>query len=138
MSGLQGVDDVLTFLDKRIDALSGEPVLDRTYLNWDVISLLTEIRDGLKDERPTWAEVTISEVIDERDRARTTAVRLEQELARAEALLRSSFRWFVFHECGSWYAALRSADGELRGHWRSFKSRKKAVRFARKHSGEAL
>ncbi|WP_157509476.1 hypothetical protein [Glaciibacter superstes] len=82
-------------------------------------------------------ETVAEQLRGERDRARATAVRLEQELAQAEKSLASSWRWFVFKDSGRWWVSLRNGSGELEGTWREFKSRRKAVRFAQLHSGEA-
>lgn len=57
---------------------------------WDhaeVVELAEEAVGLLRGYQPTWAEVTVSEVLGERDRARAIAVRLEQELAEAEEWL---------------------------------------------------
>lgn len=84
MTDLQGVADVLAFVDKTIDNFDEENLFGRSWRNDEVREVLTEIREGLADDEPSWAEVSVSELIGERDRARRWAVRLEQELVESE------------------------------------------------------
>jgi hypothetical protein len=113
---LNGPDAVIAWIDETIANVEGLVV---SWSNTEFIGMLSQIRAGLA-VRPTWAEVSISEVlaerdelkcelvrargdvtvqrgiaaqyterfwtaVGERDRARATAVRLEQELAEREA-----------------------------------------------------
>lgn len=84
MTDLQGVADVLAYVDKTIDNFDEENLFGRSWRNDEVREVLTDIREGLADEMPSWAEVSVTELIAERDRARRWAVRLEQELAESE------------------------------------------------------
>jgi hypothetical protein len=81
---LKGITDVVAYIDKTIDNLDPERVHALVWRNDEVMEMLGEIRAGVLAQDVTWAEVTISEAIAERDRARSLAVRLEQELAQRE------------------------------------------------------
>lgn len=74
-SALHGVDDVLAYIDKTLSNVEGQGWV---WASREVAELLTDIRAGLRDRpTPTWAEVTISEVLAERD-----AFRAERDEAR--------------------------------------------------------
>lgn len=88
MAEISGVPEVLARIDTLIRTLTTETrVFDKTYRNDEILEVLNELRDGLVDQVPTWAEVSISEVLADRDRARRVAVRLEQELAETQEWL---------------------------------------------------
>jgi hypothetical protein len=108
-AGLKGTADVLAYMDKAIDNIDPEQLYAGSWRNDEVILMLNDIRSGILAQDVTWAEVTISELIaerdelrevvagadhatakywrqmavarTERDRARDLAVRLEAELA---------------------------------------------------------
>lgn len=112
---LKGIGDVVAYIDKAVDNVDPEHIYDMAWRNDEVIAMLADIRAGLLAQDVTWAEVTISELIAERDelrevvagadhtaakywkrmvvvrgernRARDLAARLETELAVAEAAL---------------------------------------------------
>lgn len=84
MSDVSGVPEALRLLDLLIESVDWQGMLSAPLSKSDVVARLGELRVALVDVIPEWAEVTISEVFGERDRARSLAVRLEQELAEAE------------------------------------------------------
>lgn len=97
MSDTSGVPEAVRLLDLLIESVDWQGMLSAPLSKSEVLARLEEVKGALADVIPEWAEVTVSEVIAERDdlraepaSSRSTESRMHHERDDAERLLREA------------------------------------------------